>query len=69
MGRGGSHDGVRNITQSHSPEEYAARRHCFSGKVIGGYPLDGTPDRVADELATASEAGMRGIAVWFINSF
>jgi FMNH2-dependent dimethyl sulfone monooxygenase len=69
MRRAGSHDGVLNITQSHSPEEYAARRHYFSANVIGGYPLVGTPDCVADELATVSEAGMRGIAVSFINSF
>ena len=37
------------------------------GNAIGGYPFVGTPDRVADELAAISEAGMRGIAVSFVN--
>jgi dimethylsulfone monooxygenase len=51
---------LRNITpKNHSPEDYAARRNYFAGHAIGGYPLVGTPDRVAGELATLSEAGMR----------
>jgi FMNH2-dependent dimethyl sulfone monooxygenase len=59
---------LRNITsQNHSPEQYAARRTYFAGNAIGGYPLIGTPDRVADELARLSEAGLRGIAVSFVN--
>lgn len=45
----------------------AARRNYFACNAIGGYPFVGTPDRVADELAAISEAGMRGIAVSFIN--
>jgi hypothetical protein len=36
-------------------------------KAIGGYPCVGTPDRVAEELANISRAGMRGIAVSFVN--
>jgi alkanesulfonate monooxygenase SsuD/methylene tetrahydromethanopterin reductase-like flavin-dependent oxidoreductase (luciferase family) len=59
---------LRNVTpQNHSPEEYAARRTYFAANAIGGYPFVGTPDRVADELATISEAGLRGIAVSFVN--
>jgi dimethylsulfone monooxygenase len=59
---------LRNITpQNHSPEDYAARRRYFAGNAVGGYPFVGTPDRVADELAAISEAGMRGIAVSFVN--
>jgi dimethylsulfone monooxygenase len=59
---------LRNITpQNHSPEDYAARRRYFAGNAIGGYPFIGTPDRVADELVVLSEAGMRGIAVSFVN--
>lgn len=59
---------LRNITpQNYSPEDYAARRRYFAGNAIGGYPFVGTPDRVAEELATLSEAGMRGIAVSFVN--
>jgi dimethylsulfone monooxygenase len=59
---------LRNITpQNCSPDDYAARRRYFAGNAIGGYPFVGTPDRVAEELATLSEAGMRGIAVSFVN--
>ena len=59
---------LRNITpQNHSPQDYAARRIYFAGNAIGGYPFVGTPDRVADELLTISEAGLRGIAVSFVN--
>ena len=59
---------LRNITpQNYSPEEYAGRRTYFAGNAIGGYPFVGTPDRVAGELARLSEAGMRGIAVSFVN--
>jgi dimethylsulfone monooxygenase len=59
---------LRNITaENHSPEDYAARRRYFAANAIGGYPFVGTPDRVADELTAISEAGMRGIAVSFVN--
>ncbi len=59
---------LRNITRETStPEEYAARRHYFAANAVGGYPFVGTPDRVADELATISRAGLRGIAVSFVN--
>jgi alkanesulfonate monooxygenase SsuD/methylene tetrahydromethanopterin reductase-like flavin-dependent oxidoreductase (luciferase family) len=34
---------------------------------IGGYPFVGTPDRVADELESISKAGVRGIALSFVN--
>jgi FMNH2-dependent dimethyl sulfone monooxygenase len=59
---------LRNITrQNHSPKEYAARRDYFAGNAIGGYPFVGSPDRVAHELAAMSQAGIRGIAVSFVN--
>ena len=59
---------LRNITpQTVSPEEYAARRHYFAANAIGGYPFVGTPDKVADELADLGRAGLRGIAVSFVN--
>src|SRR6516165_3285542 len=35
--------------------------------VIGGYPFVGTPDRVAEELAIISQAGVRGIGLSFVN--
>ena len=34
---------------------------------IGGYPFVGTPDKVADELANLSRAGVRGIAFSLVN--
>jgi alkanesulfonate monooxygenase SsuD/methylene tetrahydromethanopterin reductase-like flavin-dependent oxidoreductase (luciferase family) len=58
----------RNITpQMIAPEEYEKKRQYFAANAIGGYPFVGTPDRVADELATISKAGMRGIALSFVN--
>ena len=58
----------KNITpQTIPPEEYAKKRHYFAANAIGGYPFVGTPDRVADELASISKAGVRGIALSFVN--
>lgn len=59
---------LRNITrQNYSEEEYQAKRRYFAGNAIGGYPYIGTPDQVADNLAMLGQAGLRGIAVSFIN--
>jgi alkanesulfonate monooxygenase SsuD/methylene tetrahydromethanopterin reductase-like flavin-dependent oxidoreductase (luciferase family) len=59
---------LRNITpQTVSPQEFAAKRQYFAANAIGGYPFVGTPDRLADELANISRAGVRGIAVSFVN--
>ena len=59
---------LRNITpQTVSPEEFAAKRRYFAANAIGGYPFVGTPDKVADELANLARAGLRGIAVSFVN--
>ena len=59
---------MRNITpSSFSPDEYAAKREYFAGNAIGGYPFVGTPDEVAQQLAGLSKAGLRGIAVSFVD--
>jgi len=59
---------LRNITPANfSPDEYAAKRQYFAGNAIGGYPFVGTPDKVAQELAGLSNAGLRGIAVSFVD--
>ena len=67
----GAIDGMlanKSITpQTIPPEEYVKKRQYFAANAIGGYPFVGTPDRVADELSTINKAGMRGIALSFVN--
>jgi alkanesulfonate monooxygenase SsuD/methylene tetrahydromethanopterin reductase-like flavin-dependent oxidoreductase (luciferase family) len=59
---------LRGITpQNTTPVEYAAKRQYFAGNAIGGYPFVGPPDKVANELAGLGQAGLRGIALSFIN--
>jgi len=59
---------LRNIKRdSLTADEYAAKRHYFAANAIGGYPFVGTPDKVADELANLSRAGVRGIAFSLVN--
>jgi alkanesulfonate monooxygenase SsuD/methylene tetrahydromethanopterin reductase-like flavin-dependent oxidoreductase (luciferase family) len=59
---------LRNLTRdSLTAEEYAAKRNYFAANAIGGYPFVGTPDKVADELANLSGAGVRGIAFSLVN--
>jgi alkanesulfonate monooxygenase SsuD/methylene tetrahydromethanopterin reductase-like flavin-dependent oxidoreductase (luciferase family) len=59
---------LKNITpQTVGVEEYARRQRFFAGTGIGGYPFVGTPDQVAQELANIGRAGMRGIALSFVN--
>jgi alkanesulfonate monooxygenase SsuD/methylene tetrahydromethanopterin reductase-like flavin-dependent oxidoreductase (luciferase family) len=58
----------KHITpQTIPPEEYDAKRRYFAARSIGGYPFVGTPDRVAEELAVVSQAGVRGIGLSFVN--
>jgi alkanesulfonate monooxygenase SsuD/methylene tetrahydromethanopterin reductase-like flavin-dependent oxidoreductase (luciferase family) len=59
---------LRDITPTkYSPQEYQAKRNYFAGNAIGGYPYIGTPDKVAQDLAMLSKAGLRGIAVSLVN--
>jgi alkanesulfonate monooxygenase SsuD/methylene tetrahydromethanopterin reductase-like flavin-dependent oxidoreductase (luciferase family) len=59
---------LRGITpQNVPPEKYAERKHYFAANAIGGYPFVGTPDKVAEELAVISRAGVRGIGLSFVN--
>jgi alkanesulfonate monooxygenase SsuD/methylene tetrahydromethanopterin reductase-like flavin-dependent oxidoreductase (luciferase family) len=59
---------LKNITpRTVTVEEYSAKRQYFAAYSIGGYPFVGTPDRVAEELANFSRAGVRGIAVSFVS--
>jgi alkanesulfonate monooxygenase SsuD/methylene tetrahydromethanopterin reductase-like flavin-dependent oxidoreductase (luciferase family) len=58
----------RSITpETIPPEEYAKKRQYFASNAVGGYPFVGTPDRVAEELENISKAGVRGIALSFVN--
>jgi FMNH2-dependent dimethyl sulfone monooxygenase len=67
----GALDGMlanKNITpQTIPPEEYEQKRRYFAANAVGGYPFVGTPDRVAEELAIISQAGVRGIGLSFVN--
>ena len=67
----GAIDGMlanKSITpQTIPPEEYYAKRRYFASNAVGGYPFVGTPDKVADELGTISQAGVRGIGLSFVN--
>ena len=59
---------IKNITPQTLPaEEYLAKRRYFAANAIGGYPFVGTPDQVAQELHGLSRAGMRGVALSFVN--
>ena len=59
---------LRGITADNTaPDEFAAKRTFFASHSIGGYPFVGTPDRVAQELAAVSHAGVRGVAISFVN--
>jgi alkanesulfonate monooxygenase SsuD/methylene tetrahydromethanopterin reductase-like flavin-dependent oxidoreductase (luciferase family) len=59
---------LRNITPRTVPaQDYEAKRQYFAANAIGGYPFVGTPDKVAEELANISRAGVRGVAVSFVN--
>jgi dimethylsulfone monooxygenase len=67
----GAIDGMltnKSITpQTIPPDEYTVKRRYFASHAIGGYPFVGTPDHVAEELAAIGRAGMRGIALSFVN--
>ena len=58
---------MRNVTAAtHDPEELGRlRNHQANG--MGGLPLIGDPDQVAQGLARLAAAGLTGIAVSFVN--
>jgi dimethylsulfone monooxygenase len=58
---------MKNITaDNHGPEEFQRiRDHQANG--MGGLPLIGNPDSVAQEMAQLAAAGLTGIAVSFVN--
>src|SRR5205085_6703348 len=58
---------MKNVTpEKHGPDEFQRlRNHQANG--MGGLPLIGDPDHVAEQLAQLAEAGLTGIAVSFVN--
>ena len=57
-------------SQTQSPESVAAIRRSEPARAVIGrdhYPICGTPDHVAGELALLSEAGFDGVAIIFVN--
>ena len=44
---------IKNLTpQTLGEKVFAEKRYYFASRAVGGYPFIGTPDRIADELAT-----------------
>jgi alkanesulfonate monooxygenase SsuD/methylene tetrahydromethanopterin reductase-like flavin-dependent oxidoreductase (luciferase family) len=59
---------IKKITpQTVGEEAYKKQREYLALRGIGGCPFVGTPDSIADELATLSRAGVRGIAFSMVN--
>ncbi len=58
---------MKNITaHSHGPEEFQRiRNHQANG--MGGLPLIGDPDAVAQQMAQLAAAGLTGVGISFVN--
>jgi alkanesulfonate monooxygenase SsuD/methylene tetrahydromethanopterin reductase-like flavin-dependent oxidoreductase (luciferase family) len=58
--------GKKEFSHSHDSDSYERYRKRFAGGA-GGYPLIGTPQKVADEIIAIAEQGYSGIALSFVN--
>jgi alkanesulfonate monooxygenase SsuD/methylene tetrahydromethanopterin reductase-like flavin-dependent oxidoreductase (luciferase family) len=58
---------MRKITPDSMPPEEFRKRRELQAKGMGGVPLVGSPDHIAEKLAELVQAGLRGIAVSFVN--
>jgi alkanesulfonate monooxygenase SsuD/methylene tetrahydromethanopterin reductase-like flavin-dependent oxidoreductase (luciferase family) len=58
---------MRNITPAAHGEEEFRRLRAHQANGMGGLPLVGDPDHVAQALAQLSAAGLSGIAISFVN--
>ncbi len=59
---------LKDITPKNTPpDEYAAKRSLQALSGVGGFPFVGTADKIAQEFADIGRAGIRGIAVSFVN--
>jgi alkanesulfonate monooxygenase SsuD/methylene tetrahydromethanopterin reductase-like flavin-dependent oxidoreductase (luciferase family) len=50
-----------------APDVLQSKRRTMALSGIGGRPYVGTPDKVAEDMATLARAGLRGIAFSFVN--
>jgi len=57
---------MRGVTREAYPEDFEERR-AYQANGMGGLPIIGDPDRVADYLTQLSTAGARGVALSFVN--
>jgi FMNH2-dependent dimethyl sulfone monooxygenase len=57
----------RNVTREDVGDEEFERRRKHQANGMGGLPVVGDPDAVAQQLANLSRAGLRGIGVSFVN--
>jgi len=59
---------LKNVTlQNTDPAAFQAKRNLMASTGVGGYAFVGTPDKIAEEFASLSRAGIRGLAVSFVN--
>ena len=57
----------RNVTEAALGREAFQKQRLHQAHGMGGTAIVGTPDRVAGQLADLARAGLRGIAVSFVN--
>ena len=59
---------LHNVTAANTaPDVLQSKRRTMALSGIGGRPYVGTPDKVAEDMATLARAGLRGIAFSFVN--
>ena len=58
--------GKKEFSQSHDPQAYERYRQRFAGGA-GTYPLVGSPESIAAEMAAIADQGYQGIALSFVN--
>jgi alkanesulfonate monooxygenase SsuD/methylene tetrahydromethanopterin reductase-like flavin-dependent oxidoreductase (luciferase family) len=59
---------LHNVTAANTaPDVLQSKRRMMALSGIGGRPYVGTPDKVAEDMATLARAGLRGIAFSFVN--
>jgi alkanesulfonate monooxygenase SsuD/methylene tetrahydromethanopterin reductase-like flavin-dependent oxidoreductase (luciferase family) len=57
---------MRGVTREKFPDDFEERLH-HQANGMGGVPIVGDPDTVAQELAQLADTGAKGIALSFVN--